>query len=408
MQLKVDDVDVAEWKPEPTLASVTGGQEAMRTPATAGGDGCLPSWVPEAAMHYLEHVEVGLPIRALARRADVHASTILRQVRRLESRRDDPLVDAALRQLSRCLPHPDPHREEMASMHSDMNGPERARVMAAGATLPGTDRIEAEALRVLRRLSETGAVLAVAKDMEVAVVVRDGADDQPQRLASLDRAIAEAMALKDWISCADPGARVARYRITGAGRSALRQLMSRGGADGPERPDGFAEAQAGFAMPGDPVDAAEPADGNLRHMRSALAESPLSGLARRRDRDGMPFLSRDLVASGERLREDFELAQMGPSVTQDWSRFLTGPDRGAPGGTGMGASDARGRVVAALAELGPGLGDVALRCCCYLEGMESLERRMGWSARSGKIVLRIALQRLKRHYDVSSGGSMIG
>ena len=63
-----------------------------------------------------------------------------------------------------------------------------------------------------------------------------------------------------------------------------------------------------------------------------------------------------------------------------------------------------------MGELGPGLGDVALRCCCYLEGLETVEKRLGWAARSGKIVLRIALQRLKRHYDVlhGPGGPMIG
>ncbi len=65
---------------------------------------------------------------------------------------------------------------------------------------------------------------------------------------------------------------------------------------------------------------------------------------------------------------------------------------------------------AALQDLGPGLGDVVLRCCCYLEGMESCEKRMGWSARSGKVVLRIALQRLKRHYEETHGkfGPLIG
>ncbi len=66
-------------------------------------------------------------------------------------------------------------------------------------------------------------------------------------------------------------------------------------------------------------------------------------------------------------------------------------------------------MTGALRELGPGLGDVALRCCCYLEGLERAEKRMGWSARSGKIVLRIALQRLKRHYEeLGDAGGLIG
>jgi hypothetical protein len=145
-------------------------------------------------------------------------------------------------------------------------------------------------------------------------------------------------------------------------------------------------------------------------MRANLAESPLGVLARRRDSDGRPFLAPDLVGAGERLREDFELAQMGPRVAQNWERFLTGGARGQYrpelGHGGPGGSDrARERVAAALADLGPGLGDMVLRCCCFLEGLETAEKRMGWSARSGKIVLRIALMRLKRHYDETYGGA---
>ena len=67
-------------------------------------------------------------------------------------------------------------------------------------------------------------------------------------------------------------------------------------------------------------------------------------------------------------------------------------------------------LAAALRELGPGMGDMCLRVCCFLEGIEMTERRLGWSARSGKIVLRLALQRLERHYReiYGTGSPLIG
>ncbi len=183
----------------------------------------------------------------------------------------------------------------------------------------------------------------------------------------------------------------------------------------PRGTQGFAEAQTGFdgADAGWRYGTGEAACSQRQKMRYSLAESPLIALSRRKDKSGKPFLSDALVHAGERLREDFELAQMGTRVTQNWQGFLTA---GTQGGTcGMRAmSDSAGaaqaRVTAALRYLGPGLSDVALRCCCYLEGLETAEKRLGWSARSGKIVLRIALMRLRRHYDetIGPGGPMIG
>ena len=51
--------------------------------------------------------------------------------------------------------------------------------------------------------------------------------------------------------------------------------------------------------------------------------------------------------------------------------------------------------------LGPGLSDVVFRVCCFLEGLETAEKRLGWSARSGEVVLKIALERLAAHYRIA-------
>ena len=368
---------------------------------TAAG---LPAWVPSAAQHYLAHTEQGLPIRALARRAGCHASTVLRQIRRFETRRDDPLIDAALDSLGYILLH---HRSDR-----DIDAAKEAKKMkkTRSSPLPDDETLLTEARRVLRRLCERGALLAVAPELDRAVVVREGEAGAGLRTAVVAKSVAQAMALKDWIAPCGAG-RVIRYRITAAGRAVVSEdLAGDAIVEDPAPQGGFAEAQMPFDTPLAAREAAaEDEEARMRRMRHCLTESPLAVLARRRDKSGAPFLSEPLVHAGERLREDFELGQADARVTQDWDRFL------APGGQGRGAhdfgpSEARDRVAAALADLGPGLSDVVLRCCCHLEGLETVEKHLGWSARSAKIVLRIALIRLKRHYDQTIGqdGPMIG
>jgi hypothetical protein len=362
-------------------------------------DDVLPRWLPGAARLYIEHVGRGHSLRALARARGLHPSTILRQVRRFENRRDDPLVDEALERLARsgASPPPDADRKDPPPM----SAPIRSATIA-----PDDATVEREARRILRRLAEPGAVLAIAPDMEKAVVLRELPDGRSARTGVLDRAVAQAFALKDWIACRKPG-RVAAYGLTAVGRAALKRLIE-AETQGAE---GMAEAAAPFAAQhGNWTRRAlpDPESGAPRPTRCNLAESPIMVLGRRRDKDGAPFLDEALIAAAERLREDFELAQMGPRVAQNWDRFLTaGADRGLAGaetGPAEGPRAARDRVAAALRDLGPGLGDMALRCCCYLEGLETAEKRMGWSARSGKIVLRIALQRLRRHYEETGTG----
>mgnify|MGYP003625913964 FL=1 len=363
----------------------------------------LPAWLPDAVRLYLDHTEQGVSLRQLARREGCHASTVMRQVRRYESRREDPLVDEALCALGRVQ-----GTDQSQPCQKDANAmtaPIRHEALAMDEAT-----ILREGRRILRRLAEPETVLAIAPDMEKAVVLRQLPGDKTARLAVMDRVVAQAFALKDWISCRKPG-RIATYQITQAGRLALKRMQAE-----PQSGPGLAEAGTTTAFGDqhrvwDSRSVAE--DGGERRQRYNAAESPVLVLARRRNKNGEPFLTQDLVAAAERLREDFELAQMGPRVAQNWERFLTGGDRGGAAHDGHGSAgprDARDRVSAALRDLGPGLGDMVLRCCCFLEGLEVAEKRMGWSARSGKIVLRIALQRLRRHYDETYGkfGPLIG
>lgn len=390
-----------------------------------------PAWVPLEALYYLAHTETGLPIRTLARYAGCHASTVSRKIRDVENRRDDQLVDAALRHLGELhfpqataadtaseLSLDSQQKESAMSLQTVLSpaGPARAATTGGSpSAAPDSVGVSAEMLRyegmrVLRRLADPGAVLAVAADMDKAVVVREGVTGHAARTAVVDNTVAQAMALKAWIACDAPG-RVSRYRITTTGRAALTALMAE--AENRAR-QGMSEGQARFDGPANvaqsETNAATPAA--RRRLRYCTNETPLQALARRRDKTGLPFLSDELVRAGERLREDFELAQMGAATSQNWDSCLTGGVEGGKPTDGIlhGPAAARARIAFALSELGPGLGDMALRCCCYLEGLEMAERRMGWSARSGKIVLRIALQRLRRHYDETYGAAspMIG
>jgi len=352
----------------------------------------MPKWVPEAARQYLQHVGDGTSVRAVARHHGMVPSTISRRMRRIESRMDDPLLHEALMSLAADA---DPSNSILKKENWRMTAPIRTPIH--DETL-----IAREARRIWRRLCETGAVLAVAQDLDKAVVVRESDTGEQTRTAVLDRRVAQAFAVKDWITCLRKG-RIARYGISQAGKMALKRLIEEdrkrrtGMAGFAEGPSVFQGQHANWGKRQVAGDAGAP-----ETIRVNLSESPLAKLAGRKGPDGKKFLSPDLIQAGEKLREDFERAQMGPRVGQNWERFLTGGDRGGfltDGGIAEGPRAARQRVSDALDALGAALADVVLRVCCFLGGLESAARRRGWSARAGQVVLKIGLQRLLQHYQ---------
>jgi len=61
---------------------------------------------------------------------------------------------------------------------------------------------------------------------------------------------------------------------------------------------------------------------------------------------------------------------------------------------------AKRRFEAAVAAVESGLGDVLWRIVCAGEGMREAEQALGWPARSGRLVLGLALDRLADFYRI--------
>jgi hypothetical protein len=125
------------------------------------------------------------------------------------------------------------------------------------------------------------------------------------------------------------------------------------------------------------------------------AEAPLGWLFAR------GLLTQRQFDAGERLRTDWERAQLAPRVTMAWDAAPISRGRGgsAPEPDLGGAQiDARRRFHAAVDSAGPGLADILWRVVCAGEGMRAAETALGWPARAGKLVLTLALDRIADHY----------
>jgi hypothetical protein len=168
-----------------------------------------------------------------------------------------------------------------------------------------------------------------------------------------------------------------------------------------------------------PADQAEPGIDAFRAQHLALAdrqiatehgharvtvdetESPLACLARRRGRDGRALIEPHQLLAGERLRAEFTRAHMMPRTTSNWSSPISTGRRGESAG---GFTDtmiaARQRVRQALDGVGPEFAGLLLDVCCFLKGLEDIERERAWPSRSAKVAL--ALDRLARHYGLSA------
>ena len=155
------------------------------------------------------------------------------------------------------------------------------------------------------------------------------------------------------------------------------------------------------AQHGDAVTAADRKFSRIPKPAFNDCESPLARLYARTSKAGGKFLSAEQFAAGEKLRGDFEKAQLQPRISPSWDRPISASGRSAIQ-TDLSdfAIDARRRVSKAVAALAPDLCGVALDICCFLKGFEQVEGERKLPPRSAKLLLRAALSILADHYGL--------
>ena len=245
--------------------------------------------------------------------------------------------------------------------------------------------------RLARRLAAASASAAFAETGEAFLVGADGAA-RPVDAAALRRLVSSGAVAAG----ADQ-----RYRLTGAGRAMVRRLLTGG-------EDLAAQHQTRERR-------VIETDGARQAVTVDLGESPLAWLRARKGRDGKPLIDDAAFAAGEKLRSDFTRGQMMRGISASWSA-IGGAGRGGGHAGGIAeltdaALAARLRVERALTALGPELSGAVVDFCCFLKGIDRIEAERGWPQRSAKLVLRLGLEALARHYgfdNVATGKARHG
>lgn len=296
-----------------------------------------------AISNYLSHTNDGVAIRELARQQEVHASTVLRQIQRIENARDDLLIEAFLK---------DPIEPSVEVQNKVFN---------------------------LLRIPQT-CIIASASAKRAIVAASGG-----KAIDRFDHRFVGLWRLLGLIKLEKVGKEISRYNIT--------------------------DKAAITDAPNDVVKEDDAGETSRNYMRK-YDQHPLTLLGRRKSKDGSSFLTKTEIDAGllfhaifitskSKGGENFSkvnwenIKNAVPSQGNILSEFIADAQRG---------EDLFSR---GIYHLGDGLADVVLLTCCFGIGIQEVEKRLGWSNRSGKIVLKIALGRLATFLKEQDDG-MIG
>jgi hypothetical protein len=134
--------------------------------------------------------------------------------------------------------------------------------------------------------------------------------------------------------------------------------------------------------------------------RINLSESPLARLAT--GAGGTGFLESHHIEAGERVRRLCERASMLPRLTMRYTAEPAGNSKAqGPADISNMAAEARRQLAAIHTFLPADCAGVVIDVCGLLKGLQLVETERGWPRRSAKLVLRIGLDQLARHYGLA-------
>lgn len=135
--------------------------------------------------------------------------------------------------------------------------------------------------------------------------------------------------------------------------------------------------------------------GRLQTHTINLAESPLLKFAAQ--------LAPPEIEAGERYRRDYLQSTLSQIATSDWLRppgQVSASMPAGPDGAASGRLHARRRILETREKLGVQASRLMDAVLIEEESFAALERRFGWSARSGRSVVRFTLARLAEIYGL--------
>lgn len=301
---------------------------------------------------YIAQVELCLSFSKIATVFECHRSTVKRACETIEDMRDDPDVDFLVECLSRAF-------KDWLTLSGHEVFYQRSLSMVS---------LKKAELKILKNLSKKN------KSTTAFESKKGGAEEA--NIRSLQRKqLIEKDIKGEWI-------------ITSQGRAHLKRALCEIGADAYQTQ--HRDLVQEKSVEGDT-------------LTININESPISRLYKYRGKDGMRILGDAEYIASERLRKDFEMAQMNPKLGLSLSPKVDQSTNGSHMSDALDRTmEAKKRVNRALDCVGQEMGGLILDVCCFLKGLETVEKERKWPARSAKVVLGVALRRLAGHYGYSN------